>query len=74
VTAGNIDIVSYLVNAGSDLNTFNVQGGHVIKLAARCAKKDIVHLLLKTEVESNQTKIGTRRADIVKGDVKATAL
>jgi ankyrin repeat protein len=34
VTAGNINIVSYLVIAGSDLNTCNIQGDYPLMLAA----------------------------------------
>jgi ankyrin repeat protein len=69
VTAGNKDIVLYLVSAGSDLNTRNEQGDNPLTLAVRCRKNDVVQLLLKSEVESDESKTGALRTFIVMGDV-----
>jgi ankyrin repeat protein len=74
VKVGKNDIVSYLVSVGSVLNTRNVQVDCPLSLAARCDKNNIVELLLKSEVESDEAKIGALRAVIVAGDVEATSL
>jgi ankyrin repeat protein len=72
--AGNFDIIFYLVSAGSDLNTCNVQGDYLLTPSARFGKNDIVELLLKTKVMFHEAKIGTLRAPINAGHVHTTAL
>jgi serine/threonine-protein phosphatase 6 regulatory ankyrin repeat subunit B len=74
VAAGNIKIVSCLVNAGSDLNICNVQGDYPLTLAARCGKNDIVELLMEGEVQCEEAQIGALRAAIVARHVDTTAL
>jgi len=73
-TAGNINIVSYLVSAGSDLNSCSVQGDYPLTLAARCGKNDIVELLMKNEVQCEEAQIGALSAVIVAGHVNTTPL
>ena len=74
VAAGNTNIVSYLVSAGSESNICNVQGNNPLTLAARCGKNDIVELLMNSGVESNEAQIGALRAAIVAGHVDTMTL
>lgn len=68
------NIISYLISAGSDLNTYSVQGNYSLTLAVRCGKNDIVGLLMKSELVSNKAQIGALRAAIVAGHVGTTSL
>jgi ankyrin repeat protein len=50
VAVGNNETVSYLVSAGSDLNTCNIQGNYPLPLVALHGKIENVELLLKSKV------------------------
>jgi serine/threonine-protein phosphatase 6 regulatory ankyrin repeat subunit B len=74
VAAGNINIVSYLVSAGSDFNTCNKQGDYPLTLAARCGNNDIVEILMEGEVQCEEAQIDALRAAIEADQVDTTAL
>jgi len=74
VAAGNTNIVSYLMSAGSDKNICNTRGEYPLTLAARCGKNDIVELLMEGEVQCDEAQIGALRAGIVAGHIGTTDL
>jgi ankyrin repeat protein len=73
VAAGNTNIVSFLISAGSDKNTENMRGEYPLTLAARSGKNDILELLMGGEVQCEEAQIGALRAAIVAGHVNTTA-
>jgi len=72
VAAGNTNIVSYLINAGSNKNTCNMQGEYPLTVAARCGKNDIVELLMEGEVQCEEAQVGALRAAIVASHLDTT--
>jgi ankyrin repeat protein len=72
VAAGNINILSYLVSAGSDLNICNAQGDYPLTLAVRCGKNDIVDLLMGGEVQCEEAKFTALTEAIFAGNVETS--